>query len=82
MAALKKCPVAVIVVLMALMIVSTASAQVVENLGVITCDVRSVVPIVRAEGIAELTGDITFDCENEPPSTGGTIVQFIETNLL
>jgi len=40
-----------------------ASAQL---FGVVTCVVTSVVPLVRSEGLAELTGDIRAQCTNTP----------------
>jgi len=37
-----------------------------QNYGIITCTISAVPPIVRAEGIAELVGDIVLTCTTLP----------------
>ena len=67
---------------MTLLGTGAASAQVPPaNLGVITCNAVAVPPIVRAEGIAELLGDIVIICINTPPSVGGVPVTELVTNF-
>jgi hypothetical protein len=51
------------------------------RLGVISCTAAAVPPIVRAEGIAELVGDIIMNCVNTPPGVGGTYTNTVFTNL-
>ena len=49
--------------------------------GLITCDLGAVTPLVRAEGIAELTGDIIIVCHTIP---AGAVVDpdgYIEVNV-
>ena len=82
MAAFRKVSVASALVLMTLLGTGAASAQVPPaNLGVITCNAVAVPPIVRAEGIAELLGDIVIICINTPPSVGGVPVTELVTNF-
>lgn len=47
------------------------------DLGVILCEAVAVPPIVRAEGIAELVGDIVITCFNTPPPVGGSLVSHL-----
>jgi len=54
---------------------SEAHAQ----LGIVTCVATAVPPIIRAEGIAELTGDIVLACTN--PGFPGGLGTSIQTNL-
>ena len=49
---------------MVLAFTSTANAQL--PLGVISCSATPVTPLVRAEGVAEATGDIDILCTNTP----------------
>ena len=51
------------------------------DLGVVTCQSVAVPPIVRAEGIAELVGDIILTCVNIPPSGGGEPISHLVTNV-
>ena len=85
MAASKKLSVVAALVLMTLLSTGVASAAHVgdlpHDLGVITCNSVAVPPIVRAEGIAELVGDIVLTCTNVPPAAGGTAVSHLVTNL-
>ena len=85
MAAFRKVSVASALVLMTLLGTGVASAAHVgdlpHDLGVITCNSVAVPPIVRAEGIAELVGDIVLTCTNVPPAAGGTAVSHLVTNL-
>ena len=84
MAASRKVSVAAALVLMMLLSAGAASAQSPVDpaeLGVITCSSVAVPPIVRAEGIAELVGDIIISCTNIPPTTGGTLVSHLVTNI-
>ena len=74
MAASKKLSVVAALVLMTLLSTGVASAAHLgppHTLGVITCNSVAVPPIVRAEGIAELVGDIVLTCTNVPPAIGG-----------
>jgi hypothetical protein len=87
MAALKKT--SIVLLLLAVMVilstgVESAQAQPVPalTLGVITCNATAVPPVVRAEGIAELTGDIVLTCQNiPPPLNNGNPVAHLETNV-
>jgi hypothetical protein len=59
-------------VLLTLLIVVTLSAGVAQaqpQLGLISCTATAVPPVVRAEGIAELAGDILLNCAATPGST-------------
>lgn len=72
MAALKKSSIALLLVLGIMLGVNVASAQVPSQiLGVVTCQATAVPPVVRAEGIAEIVGDIVLVCQNTPPGAGG-----------
>ena len=82
MAASKKLSVVAALVLMTLLSTGVASAQAPPaTLGVISCSSTAVPPIVRAEGIAELVGDIVILCTNTSPETGGTAVSHLVTNV-
>jgi hypothetical protein len=71
MAALKKSSIALLLVLGIMLGVNVASAQVPSlSLGVVTCQATAVPPVVRAEGIAEIVGDIVLVCQNIPPGAG------------
>ena len=59
-----------VLVLLTLHSTGVASAAPPSDLGVITCNALTVPPIVRAEGIAELVGDIILVCINTPPPIG------------
>jgi predicted ThiF/HesA family dinucleotide-utilizing enzyme len=51
-------------------------------LGLVTCQATAVPPVVRAEGIAELVGDIVLTCTNTPPAgNNGPQTQFLVTNV-
>ena len=72
MAALKKSSIALLLVLGIMLGVNVASAQLPSNtLGVVTCQATAVPPVVRAEGIAEIVGDIVLVCQDIPPGVGG-----------
>ena len=85
MAASRKLSVVAALVLMTLLSTGVASAAHVggapHDLGVITCNSVAVPPIVRAEGIAELVGDVILTCTNVPPTSGGTAVSHLVTNV-
>ena len=82
MAASKKLSVVAALVLMTLLSTGVANAQVPPaDLGVITCQSVAVPPIVRAEGIAELVGDIVISCTNVEPASGGSPVSHLITNV-
>lgn len=78
MVALRKS--AVLLALLGLVVLSsgTAQAQTVQN-GLVTCTATAVPPIVRAEGIAELVGDIVLTCIATP---GAPTVQGLNTFLV
>jgi hypothetical protein len=80
MEALKKGSIALLLVMMAAV---TASAQQPSlTLGVVTCTATAVPPVVRAEGIAELVGDIVLACVNTPPPTNqGPTQNTLQTNV-
>jgi hypothetical protein len=76
MAALKKSSIALLLVLGIMLGVNVASAQIPsQTLGVVTCQATAVPPVVRAEGIAEIVGDIVLVCQNTPPGVGGNPAQ-------
>ena len=86
MAASKKLSVVAALVLMTLLSTGVASAAHLpgsppHTLGVITCNSVAVPPIVRAEGIAELVGDIILTCTNVPPAVGGTSTTHLVTDV-
>ncbi len=56
-----------VLVLITLLSTGVARAAPPADLGVISCQSVAVPPIVRAEGIAELVGDIVITCINIPP---------------
>lgn len=58
MTALKKLSLFALLAVLALLPAGTANAQ--EN--IVTCQAAAVTPLIRAEGIAELVGDITLVC--------------------
>ena len=71
MAALKKTSVLLALMFMVLAFTSTANAQV--TLGVISCAATPVTPLVRAEGVAEATGDIDILCSNTPEDVRNSV---------
>ena len=80
MAASRKFSVVAALVLMTLLSTGVANAQIPvppADLGVITCQSVAVPPIVRAEGIAELVGDIILTCINIPPIGGGPVSHLV-----
>jgi len=85
MAALKKGSIALMLALLLALSISApvASAQVPSlELGVITCQAVAVPPVVRAEGIAELVGDVILTCQNIPPAVPiGNMTAYLETNI-
>lgn len=83
MAALKKSSILLTVTILALLSISTASAQgpVPQTLGTISCVATATPVTVRAEGIAELVGDIVLTCTNLAPAAGGTIRNYLTTNI-
>jgi hypothetical protein len=81
MAALKKSSIVLTVALMALLSISTASAQAPLTLGTISCVATATPVTVRAEGIAELVGDIVLTCTNLAPAAGGTFRNYLTTNI-
>ena len=56
--------------MLALLPVGVANAQAPENL--VTCQATAVTPLIRAEGIAELVGDITLICESSQEGEADT----------
>ena len=81
MAALKKSSILLTVAILALMSISTASAQAPQTLGTISCVATATPVTVRAEGIAELVGDIVLTCTNLVPAAGGTFRNYLTTNI-
>jgi hypothetical protein len=83
MAALKKSSILLAVAILALMSIGTASAQgpVAQTLGTISCVATATPVTVRAEGIAELVGDIVLTCTNLSPAAGGTYRNYLTTNI-
>ena len=84
MAALKKSLMALLLVTLAVMAGGVANAQPVPplSLGVITCQATAVPPVVRAEGIAELVGDIVLTCINVPPAgNSGPLTRYLVTDV-
>jgi hypothetical protein len=86
MAALKKSSIVLTVALLALLSSGTASAQPVlpnpAELGVLSCTATAVPPVVRAEGIAELVGDIVISCINIAPAVPtGVFTNYLTTNI-
>jgi len=60
-----------------LAVLSSGVAQ--AQFGIVTCVATAVPPVVRAEGIAELTGDVVLACTN--PGIAGGLGSSIQTNL-
>ncbi len=82
MEALKKGSIALLLVMMAAVSASAQFAQPSLTLGVVTCTATAVPPVVRAEGIAELVGDIVLACVNIPPPTNqGPTLNTLLTNV-
>ncbi len=86
MATLRKCSLLLALVALTMLSTGVASAQLPAvpplTLGVITCNATAVPPIVRAEGIAELVGDIVLTCVNiPPPNNDGPAVNTVITNV-
>jgi hypothetical protein len=50
-------------------------------LGTISCIATATPVTVRAEGIAELVGDIVLTCTNLSPAVGGTFRNYLTTNI-
>ncbi len=63
---------------MVLAFTSTANAQL--PLGVIQCSATPVTPLVRAEGVAEASGDIDITCSNTP-GVSEDVELYLITNL-
>ena len=81
MAALKKSSILLAVAMLVLMSSGTANAQAPQTLGTISCVATATPVTVRAEGIAELVGDIVLTCTNLPPAAGGTFRNYLTTNI-
>ena len=83
MAALKKSSIALLLVLGIMLGVNVASAQAIPslNLGLVTCQATAVPPVVRAEGIAEIVGDIVLVCQNTGNALGDPTRNRIVTNV-
>jgi hypothetical protein len=85
MAALKKSSIVLAVALLALLSTGVASAQTgfaPRELGVMSCTATAVPPVVRAEGIAELVGDIQLQCSNTPGAVpSGVFTNYLTTNI-
>ena len=78
MAALRKTSVFLAVMFMVLAFTSTANAQL--PLGTLSCSATPVIPLVRAEGVAEAGGDIDIVCTNTP-GVGTEAIRYLSTNL-
>jgi hypothetical protein len=84
MAALKKSSILLAVAMVLLMSSGTANAQTglfPQTLGTISCVATATPVTVRAEGIAELVGDIVLTCTNLVPAAGGTFRNYLTTNI-
>jgi hypothetical protein len=84
MAALKKSSILLAVAMLVLMSSGTANAQTgifPQTLGTISCFATATPVTVRAEGIAELVGDIVLTCNNLVPAAGGTFRNYLTTNI-
>jgi hypothetical protein len=81
MAALKKSSILLAVAMLALLSISPANAQAPQTLGTISCVATATPVTVRAEGIAELVGDIVLTCTNLVPAAGGTFRNYLTTNI-
>ena len=78
MAALKKTSILLALTFMVLAFTTTANAQL--PLGVIQCSATPVTPLVRAEGVAEASGDIDITCSNTP-GVSEDVELYLITNL-
>lgn len=81
MAALKKSSILLAVAMLVLMSSGTANAQAPLTVGTISCFATATPVTVRAEGIAELVGDIVLTCTNLVPAAGGTFRNYLTTNI-
>lgn len=81
MAALKKSSILLAVAILVLMSSGTASAQAPQTVGTISCQATATPVTVRAEGIAELVGDIVLTCTNLVPAAGGVFDNYLTTNI-
>ena len=84
MAALKKSSIALLLVLGIMLGANVASAQLPsQSLGLVECTATAVPPVVRAEGIAEIVGDIVLVCRTVPAplGTGDPTRNRITTNV-
>jgi hypothetical protein len=84
MAALKKSSILLAVAMLALLSSGTANAQTgiaPQTLGTISCFATATPVTVRAEGIAELVGDIVLTCTNLSPAVGGNFRNYLTTNI-
>lgn len=83
MAALKKTSLVFLIAFAVMLSAGVANAQTgfsPRALGQVTCQATAVPPIVRAEGIAELVGDVVLTCTNVEFSTS-EFTQYIQTNM-
>jgi len=87
MAALKKSSIVLLLAVMGVLSADKAAGQPAgppsQRLGLVTCVATAVPPVVRAEGIAELVGDIVLTCQNSaiPGATTGQLINTLVTNL-
>ena len=82
MEALKKGSIALLMVMMAAVSASAQAPPPSLTLGLVTCTATAVPPVVRAEGIAELVGDIVLTCNNTPPpNNAGPATNTLLTNI-
>lgn len=84
MAALKKSSILLAVAVLALFSSITANAQTgiaPQTLGTISCIATATPVTVRAEGIAELVGDILLTCTNQSPTIGGQYRNYLNSNI-
>jgi hypothetical protein len=68
--------VAVLLIMLTLAVISSGLAQ--AQTGLVTCTATAVPPVVRAEGIAELVGDIVLTCL---PTIGAPAQPSFQTNI-
>jgi len=68
--------VAVLLIMLTLVVISSGLAQ--AQTGLVTCTATAVPPVVRAEGIAELVGDIVLTCL---PTIGAPAQPAFQTNI-
>jgi hypothetical protein len=59
----------------------SSGAAFAQPLGVISCNSAAVPPLVRAEGMSELVGNIVLTCTNTPPAAGGTLQSYVVVNF-